>query len=150
MNTLDKTYTAVKLQDLKEWIASVPAEFLEYPVVFGESINIDAESCYRRDSAIELLYIDDAVDCKRAVLGVDLTPPGAIPSLVEATTELINKTLELLEPTVYTKTPVQLRFPNETEYNELKCFDFADFVEDTVFENEISGMYKGSFIIIKK
>jgi len=140
----------MKLQELKEWIESLPVEFLEYPVVFGESIDIDTESCYRRDSAIELLYIDEAVDCKRAVLGVDLTPPGAIPSLVAATQELIDKTLELLEPTVCTKTTVQFRFPNETEYNELKCFDFADFVEDTVFENEISGMYTGSFIIIKK
>ena len=45
--------------------------------------------------------------------------------------------------------PLQVRFPNESEYFEVKI-DIDLFNRTKEFEDEVFGWYKGNYICIKK
>ena len=49
----------MKLRDIKEWIESLPIDFLEYDVVNGEVGDLDGELSYRLDKPIIALTVDE-------------------------------------------------------------------------------------------
>lgn len=49
----------MKLIDLKEWIESLPEEFLNYEIVNGEEGKIDEEYFYRVDKPIVSFLVDE-------------------------------------------------------------------------------------------
>jgi|688.fasta_scaffold473587_5 hypothetical protein len=65
----------IKLKDLKEWVNSLPEEFLEYDVVQGEEGKIDEEFYYRIDKPITSLNVDEETkEILILIEGKDLKP----------------------------------------------------------------------------
>lgn len=56
----------MQLKDLKEWINSLPEEFLEFDVVNGEMGVLDDDYYYRVDKPVVTLTIDE--DSKEVVI----------------------------------------------------------------------------------
>jgi hypothetical protein len=56
----------MKLNELKEWLNSLPEEFGEYPCVNGEETKIDEVYHYRVDKPIIAGYVDE--ETKEVVL----------------------------------------------------------------------------------
>ena len=63
----------MKLNELKEWINSLPPEFDEYTVVNGEYGVLDGEHFYRVDKPVTTLTVDD--DDKEIVILNDTDKP---------------------------------------------------------------------------
>lgn len=49
----------MKLKELKDWLDTLPDEFLEYTVVNGEVVIIDDEYHYRLDKPVTTLTVDE-------------------------------------------------------------------------------------------
>ena len=49
----------MKLKELKDWLGTLPDEFLEYTVVNGEVGIIDDEYHYRLDKPVTTLTVDE-------------------------------------------------------------------------------------------